>query len=424
MAAESSDTSIGKHLLLTGRTGNGKRSTGNSILGVKEFTPQSCTSSAVTYEIKAATKKIDGDLITVVEGPGLGDTDIDVTDDGQSMIELSEKALTLISYTLHALLVVLKYGCRFTNQEKEAVKMIKAIFGEDVIKNYGIIVMTYGDSFDMDMEVDGVTFAVWCDDQTGDVRVLFDECDKRCVLFDNRSKDHKKVGRQRQQLLKLVSGIMQCRPPYSYDDYMKAEPSRRSLFVRGKLPTLGLKTEIIISNINSRLDKLKEQQKIENINDLQKLSDELQEHKLYLEKEDEGTNLIEFLLIQLRVVEMRITTMMNTHKMTEELQKHTISEREDTARVTKVSLKEKIAGLVSFLFYGHWSVIQYVACYTLGKIPKHCTIVSIAIEKLFDCYSFLWSLVLPNTVMEDKRLIAVRNQIKAAAAPFRARNTG
>lgn len=333
MAADSNDMFNGVNLLLTGRTGNGKSSTGNSIFGVKVFTPQSSTSSAVTYEINGASKKIEGVPVTVVEGPGLGDTDIDVTDDGQSMIGLSEKALTLISYTLHALLVVLKYGCRFTNQEKGAVKMIKSIFGEDVIKNYGIIVMTYGDSFDVDMEDDGVTFAEWCDQQTGDVRVLFDECEKRCVLFDNRSKDSVKVRKQREQLLNLVSGII--RSPYSRDDFNRAKPSRNALIVKGKLPELKSKTEHILSNINECIAKIKESNPVESTNELHRLANELKAHKEFLDTEDMGTGLIGQLLISMSITETRITTLMNIQNL--KMMTTDLSEKKQQQNVRNIS---------------------------------------------------------------------------------------
>ncbi|CAG5128040.1 unnamed protein product [Candidula unifasciata] len=407
----------GIKLLLLGRTGNGKSSTGNSILGMKVFTPQSSTSSVVTYHVKAETASIEGVPVTVAEGPGLGDTDVDVTDNGQSMIGLSEKAMSLISYKCHALLVVLKYGVRFTNQEKEAVRMIKAIFGEDVIKNYGIIVMTHGDSFKLDMESDGVTFEEWCDEQTGEIRALFDECDKRYVLFDNRSKATEQVEKQKEQLLNLVSGIKKSRPLYSNEDYLKADAGRRFLLVYSKLPELDSKTEFIVSKINQHLDDVKKQQKTENTDVLPKLCNELQEHKSWLEAEDKDTGLTKHLLVQIAIAEHRLKSTMDIARKTQELETERSLQMEGTFKATTLEAREdKQTGFLSLAFYTHWALIYFLINTILHITPGCIKLVPIIMDKLLGIYKVLCCFVLPRKVMQDKRVVDVIKAIETKLA--------
>jgi hypothetical protein len=62
--------------------------------------------------------------------------------------------------------------------------MIRFLFGDNVLKDYGIIVMTRGGQFENDAEEEeGMSFSDWCGEQSGDFRELFRECGGRCVLF-------------------------------------------------------------------------------------------------------------------------------------------------------------------------------------------------------------------------------------------------
>ncbi|CAL1546308.1 unnamed protein product [Lymnaea stagnalis] len=98
----------------------------------------------------------------------------------------------------------MKYGVRYTKQEKDSVKMIKCIFGENIFVDWGIIVFTYGDNFYTDSQI---TFDDWCREQTGDIKSLFEEVQYRCVIFDNKSVNIELQNRQRSTLSTLINRV-------------------------------------------------------------------------------------------------------------------------------------------------------------------------------------------------------------------------
>ncbi|BFZ15473.1 hypothetical protein BsWGS_18512 [Bradybaena similaris] len=172
-------------LLVVGRDGNGKSSTANSILGRTEFKPRS-TSYQGSDDVQQHSEVIDGRNVSVVDGISVRDGCTDSPENVKAIISLATQAVK-IGFT--ALLIVLKYGVRFTNQEKNAISIIKSLFGDDVLRKYGVIVMSYGDSFASDMEGEATTFDDWCREQKGECQDLFKECGNRYVLFNNREKD-------------------------------------------------------------------------------------------------------------------------------------------------------------------------------------------------------------------------------------------
>uniref|UniRef100_A0A2C9KTU2 AIG1-type G domain-containing protein n=1 Tax=Biomphalaria glabrata TaxID=6526 RepID=A0A2C9KTU2_BIOGL len=186
-------------LLLIGREGNGKTSCIQTL------------------------GKFQGSQINVIECVGVGETGSDLIDDVHVLLKNVETIIKSCDEEhggIDAFGFVLKYGVRFTQQEKHAVQVARLIFGQDIFKKWGLIIFTYGDLFECH-----VTFAEWCQEQSGDIQRLFQEVDYKCVLLDNKTNDEQILIDQYEDLDKYIAKNNQFRK-YNYAQYEKAHQGR------------------------------------------------------------------------------------------------------------------------------------------------------------------------------------------------------
>lgn len=170
------DTEI--RIVLIGRTGSGKSSTGNTIMKDKYFFKSEVSTSSVTSTCKIGEAKRKKHILKIVDTPGFFDTNLST---GSVKLEIL-KCLNMLSPGPNIIMYVLRVG-RFTEEEIKAVQHFWNLFGGDPFR-YTIIVITGKD----DLEQDGTTPSQFLENIPNYFREFLSKCRDRVVFLNNRSK--------------------------------------------------------------------------------------------------------------------------------------------------------------------------------------------------------------------------------------------
>ncbi|KAH9498675.1 Immune-associated nucleotide-binding protein 6 [Bulinus truncatus] len=322
------------NILLLGKTGNGKSSSGNKILQRKAF----YRGTASRY-CQLECSEFDDMLVRVVDTPGLMDTRMT----NEEIQQRIYNGMSLCPEGFKALVYVISFGVRFTKEEIDTFNLLKQTFGERFIKHC-IVIMTKGDIFEMITEDKdkNYTFQNWLNEQTGppEFLTLLNECEKRIVLFYNEGREY---AAKREQCIKefmqLVSSIPNV---YTSDHFPKCVAQRIQLADGLKLPAqiqfiqeqlhLIKQTIQTIMDIINKMSKLVDKKvlEIKNIKAQTKLSelkDKIEKILHDIVQIDNGSGAIKQLLEEARKL----------LKEVEEIRK--LSEKEKSERLKDLELK-------------------------------------------------------------------------------------
>ncbi|KAI8776249.1 GTPase IMAP family member 8, partial [Biomphalaria glabrata] len=196
-----------KHInfLLLGHRCTGKSALGNSILQRKCFKVGFSTKPIHT-EVQCEMGEFNGRGIRVFElpDPYYG---IDEKQSKDLLIKVTkDKIVDQCSHGFSVILFVHRCESRITYEHSRLIEAFKSIFGQNSLKDYGILVMTYGDYWKMEF-IKGKSFQDRIQHE-GNFKQILTEFNGRALLFDNRTIVKEEQTEQLQNLMDMVDKLI------------------------------------------------------------------------------------------------------------------------------------------------------------------------------------------------------------------------
>ncbi|XP_024003435.1 GTPase IMAP family member 7-like [Salvelinus sp. IW2-2015] len=247
-------------VVLIGKTGNGKSTSANTILGRDEF--ESITSlDSVTTVCKKAVGKVDGRTVSVVDTPGLFDTTLSNKDVQQERV----KCVSLSAPGPHVFIIVLSIRT-MTQEELDTLNLIETTFGPRA-RMFCLVLFTRGDELENKSIQDFVGKS-----KSDKLKKLVRNCGDRLHLFNNKDKNN---CTQVTELLKKINKMVSVNKGSFYTNEMFQEAEA----------AIKQKQEAILKERETEIKADMEKLKVRHETDMEKMKSKLEEERLKVQEE-------------------------------------------------------------------------------------------------------------------------------------------
>ncbi|RVE62152.1 hypothetical protein OJAV_G00154330 [Oryzias javanicus] len=179
-----------RRIVVLGKTGAGKSSLANNIIGEKRFEVNHSADSG-TSECKAESKSLNQRSITFVDTPGFFDTSRSEEDMKREIV----KCITECAPGPHVFLIVLKVD-KYTAQEKAVVERMTQYFSEDALK-FTVVLFTHGDQLPEETTIKEFV------QKSKALSHLVEKCSGRCHVVDNKYWNNSQQGDYRSNTFQI-----------------------------------------------------------------------------------------------------------------------------------------------------------------------------------------------------------------------------
>ena len=188
--------------------------TGNRIIGKRCFDSTSSPSS-VTKRCGNGTRTSERDIF-VIDTPGVLDTSTverlkNLSSEKRyvqkEILKELHKIFKWAPTGFDAFMLVVKFGCRFTDEDGQALRLLIDFLGERSLE-YMILTLTYADQVKNEAEEENISeeecVSRWKSKLPEWVKEFIKNINDRVVLFDNTLKESKDPTGYKKQLTKLI----------------------------------------------------------------------------------------------------------------------------------------------------------------------------------------------------------------------------